>query len=292
MSALLLFSLLPLLAQTNDAATGTEMRALTVTLVDEKGREVADVSVDDVALAENGVHRDIASFQRDTRPLVVAILVDTSADVASSYRLNAVDALVGLVNRLPEGTRYALWTTGDRPTKLVDYTEDRAAAGAALRRVAPQGGNYTLDALSEASADLNKAAKEDERRVVIAVTGMGPEFSYRDKQHAADDAEGKADLFLSVQVDSGAADLDVRQRLSYTLDRLATGSGGRADTVLSYMALDGALRKLSASLVSAYRLRYASVPDLKKRKLELSVARPGTKVLIPQLPLRDDSRQR
>jgi VWFA-related protein len=292
MSALLLFSLLPLLAQTVDAATGTEMRALTVTLVDEKGREVADVSADDVALSENGVHRDIASFQRDSRPLLVAILVDTSADVASAYRLNTVDAIVGLVSRLPEGTRYALWTTGDRPTKLVDYTDDRGAAGAALRRVAPQGGNYMLDALSEAAADLNKAAKEDERRAVIAVTGMGPEFSYRDKQHAADDAEGNADLFLSVQVDSGAEDLDVRQRLSYALDRLATSSGGRADTVLSYMALDGALRKLSASLVSAYRLRYASVPALKKRKLELSVARPGTKVLIPQLALRAEPKQR
>ena len=292
MSALLSSLLLLLVGQGPDAATSTEMRALTVTLVDEKGQEVADVSADDVALAENGVHRDIASFQRDTRPLVVAILVDTSADVGSSFRLNAVDAIVGLVSRLPEGTRYALWTTGDRPTKAVDYTDDRGAAGAALRRVAPQGGNYMLDALAEASADLNKAAKEGERRAVIAVSGMGPEFSYLDKQHAADKAESMADLFLSVQVDSGATDMDVRERLSYALDRLASSSGGRADTVLSYMGLDGALRKLSASLVSAYRLRYASVPDLKKRKLELSVARPGTKVLIPQLPLRDDSRKR
>jgi VWFA-related protein len=291
MSALLLF-LLPLLGQGPDTATGTEIRALTVTLVDDKGQEVADVSADDVALAENGVQRDIASFQRDTRPLTVAILVDTSADVASSYRLNAVDAILGLVSRLPDGTRYALWTTGDRPTKVVDYTDDRGAAGAALRRVAPQGGNYMIDAVAEAATDLNKAAKEGERRAVIAVSGMGPEFSYRDKQQAAEVAEGKADLFLSVQVDSGAVDMDVRQRLSYTLDRLASSSGGRADTVLSYMGLDGALRKLSASLVSAYRLRYASVPDLKKRKLELSVARPGTKVLIPQLALRDDSRKR
>ena len=291
MSALLLSALL--LGQASAAAaTATEMRALTVTLVDEKGREVSDVSADDIALVENGLHRDIASFQRDERPLAVAILVDTSADVGSAFRLNALDALVGLVNRLPEGTRYALWTTGDRPTKLVDFTEDRGAAGAALRHVAPQGGNTMLDALAEASADLSKAAKEDERRAVIAVTGLGPEFSYRDKQHSADNAEGKADLFLSVQVDSGAEDMDARQRLSYTLDRLASGSGGVDDTVLSYMALDGALRKLSAHLVSAYRLRYASVPDLKKRKLELRIARPGTKVLIPQLQPRDDTRSR
>ena len=50
-----------------------------------------------------------------------------------------VDAVLGLVSRLPDGARYALWTTGDRPTKLVDHTDDRGAAGTALRRVAPQG---------------------------------------------------------------------------------------------------------------------------------------------------------
>ena len=93
----------------------------------------------------------------------MAILVDTSAAVSSAYRLNVVDAVVGLVARLPEGTRYAVWTTGDRPTKVVDYTDDRGAAGAALRRVAPQGGNYTLDALAEASADLEKLAREGDR---------------------------------------------------------------------------------------------------------------------------------
>jgi VWFA-related protein len=289
MSALLLSVLLLGQARTAVAA-GTEIRALTVTLVDEKGQEVADVSLDDVALVENGLHRDVASFERDLRPLAVAILVDSSADLASSYRLNVVDAVVGLVSRLPQGTRYSIWTTGDRPAKLVDYTEDRAAAGAALRRIAPQGGNYMLDALAEASDDLAKLAREGERRAVVAVSGSGPEFSYLDKQQAAEKAEGRADIFLSVLVDPGAGDLDGRQRLSYALDRLARASGGIDETVMSYMGLDSALKKLSVSLVSAYRLRYASVPDLKKRKLELSVARPGTKVLIPQLTPRDDSR--
>jgi VWFA-related protein len=272
------------------AAVGTEIRALTVTLVDDKGQDVTDVSVADVALAENGVHRDIASFARDTRPLAVAILVDTSAAVSSAYRLNVVDAVVGLVARLPEGARYAIWTTGDRPTKLVDYTDDRGAAGAVLRRVAPQGGNYTLDALAEATRDLAKLAREGDRKAVVAVTGEGPEFSYRDKQRAAEEAEGLADIFLSVQVDVAEADFDTRTRLSYALERLATASGGRADQVLSYMALDSALKKLSAHLASAFRLRYATVPELKKRKLELSVARPGTRVVIPQLVAQDKAR--
>jgi VWFA-related protein len=292
MSALALSVLLAVQAPAAPPAmpADSEIRALTVTLLGEKGEEVSDVSADDVALVENGVHRDIASFARDARPLAVAILVDTSAAVSSSYRLNVVDAVVGLVARLPEGSRYALWTTGDRPTKIVSLTDDRGAAGAALRRVAPQGGNYMLDALAEASADLAKTAKEGDRTAVVAVTGLGPEFSYRDKQRAAEEAERSAELFLSVQVDAGGGDFDSRTRLSYALDRVATASGGRADQVLSYMALDSELRKLQAHLASAYRLRYATVPELKKRKLELSVARPGTKVLIPAASPRDGSR--
>ena len=262
-------------------APGTEIRALTVTLLDEKDREVTDISLADVALSENGVSRDIASFKPDARPLTVAILVDTSAAVGSAYRLNVVEAVVGLVTRLPDGARYALWTTGDRPTKIVDHTDDRQAAGQALRRVAPQGGNYVLDAVGEASADIKKLSREGDRTVVVVVTGMGPEFSYRDKFRTAEEGERDADLFLSVQVDSGDADFETRSNVSYVLDRLARATGGRHDVILSAMGTDDALRKLSSHLRSGYRLAYATVADLKKRKLDLSVARPGTRLFLP-----------
>lgn len=271
------------------AAPGAEIRALTVTLLDEKDREVTDVSLADVALSENGVSRDIASFKPDTRPLSVAIVVDTSAAVGSSYRLNVVDAVLGLVTRLPDGARYALWTTGDRPTKVLDHTDDRQAAANALKRVAPQGGNYVLDAVSEASADLKKLAREGDRTVVVVVTGTGPEFSYRDKYRAADEAERNADLFLSVQVDSGQADFEVLANISYVFDRLAKATGGRYDVILSAMGTDDALRKLSAHLRSGYRLAYATLPDIKKRKLDLSVARLGTRLFLPITSEREDS---
>ena len=271
------------------AAPGTEIRALTVTLLDEKDREVTDISAADVALAENGVSRDVTSFKPDRRPLSVAVIVDTSAAMGSSYRLNVVDAVVGLVARLPEGARYALWTTGDRPTKIVDHTVEREEAGKALRRVAPQGGNTLLDAFAEASADLKKLSREGDRTVVVTVTGTGPELSSRDKYRAAEEAERSAELFLSVQVDSGDADFEMRTNLSYVMERLARATGGRYETVLSAMSTDTALRKLSAHLRSGYRLAYATVPDLKKRKLDLSIARPGTEVFLPSASAREAS---
>jgi VWFA-related protein len=268
---------------------GTEVRALTVTLLDEKDQEVTDVSADDVALTENGVARDITSFKPDRRPLTVAVLVDTSAAVGSAYRLNVVEAVVGLIARLPEGSRYTLWTTGERPTKVVDHTDDRGAAGEALRRVAPQGGNYMLDAFSEASADLKKLAREGDRAAVVAVSFMGPELSYLDKYRSAEVAEKNVELALSVQVETGGADFEMRSNLSYVMDRLARATGGRYDVVLSAMSVDTALRKLSAHLRSGYRLAYATVPDLKKRSLDVSVARLGTKVLLPIASTREAS---
>lgn len=288
MSALTLAVLL--LGQAAPAtAPGTEVRALTVTLLDEKDQEVTDVSAGDIALTENGVARDITSFKPDRRPLTVAVLVDTSAAVGSSYRLNVVEAVVGLIARLPDGARYALWTTGDRPTKVVDHTDDRGAAGTALRRVAPQGGNYMLDAFSEASSDLKKSGREGDRTAVVAVSFMGPEFSYLDKYRSAEVAEKNAELFLSVQVETGGADFEMRGNLSYVMDRLARATGGRYDMILSAMGVEAALRKLSAHLRSGYRLAYATVPDLKRRSLDVSVARLGTKVLLPTTSAREAS---
>jgi hypothetical protein len=262
-------------------AAGTEIRALTVTLLEEKDQPATDVSVADVALTENGVARDITSFKPDARPLSVAILVDSSAAMGSSYRLNVVEPVLALVRALPEGARYSLWTTGDRPTKVVDHTDDRTVAGDALRRVAPQGGNYMLDAISEASSDLAKLSREGDRKVVVAVTGMGPELSYVDKYRSADVGEKNLDLFLGVVIEAGGADFEVRTNLSYVYDRLARATGGRQETSLSAMGMGDALRKVGAHLKAGYRLAYATVPDLKKRKLDLSVARPGTRVFLP-----------
>jgi VWFA-related protein len=280
------------MAQTPTAAPGTEVRALTVTVLDEKGGEVEGLAAADVAVTENGVTRDIVAFKPDRRPLTVAIVVDTSDPLSSAYRLNIVDAVLGFVARLPEGARYALWTTGDRPTKVSDFTDDRQAASRALRMVAPRGGNYLLDGLSEASTDLKKLAREGDRTVVVALTATGPEFSYRDKYRSAEEAARGAELFLAAEIDSSAADaadFEMRSNLSYVLDRLTKSTGGVYEVVLSSMGADTALRRLSPVLRSGYRLSYATVPDLKKRDLALSVARPGTKVLLPQGSVRDSA---
>jgi VWFA-related protein len=271
-----------LLAQASPGiAPDAEVRALTIMVTDKEGAPVEGLGLADVSLSENGLVRDITSFRPDTRPLSVAIVMDTSGVVGADYRLNVVDAVSAFVARLPSGTTFALWGTGDRPTKLVDYTEDPAEASKALLRVAPQGGNYVLDALAEASKDLKEHAREGDRTAVVAISGTGPELSYVDKWAAAAEAEENADLFLLLQVDVGGADFQMRADLAYVFNRLAKATAGEYDVILSYQGVDAGLRKLDRLLTAGYRIAYATVPELEKREIEVTVALPGSHVRVP-----------
>lgn len=270
-----------LLAPASPAAEA-EVRAVTVTFTDDKGNPVEGLVQEEVALLENGVARDVTALQPDRRPLTLVLLVDTSAAVDSSYRLTMVEALMGFLGRLPAGSTYALWTTGDRPTKIVDYTDDVSAASRALKRVAPQGGNTMLDALVEASEDLKK--REGERTAVVAVTAVGVEFSSRDRFRVVAEAQKNAGLFAAVQIEEGVTDFENRGNYDYVLGDLTKKTGGLHETTLSFMGLDAALRRLNAQLRAQYRLSYATLPELKNRKIEVKVARPGVKVRVGPEP--------
>jgi len=138
-----------------------------------------------------------------------------------------------------------------------------------------------LDALAEESTELQKGTREGDRTVVVAISGTGPELSYRDKYRSSETAEKNADLYLIAELDAFGSDFESRTNLGYVFDRVARRTGGSHEIVLSTLGADNALRKLSPWLVAGYRVAYATVPDLKKRELELTVARPGTKVHLP-----------
>jgi VWFA-related protein len=256
------------------------VRSFVVTVSGEKGGAVAGLTTDDVAVLENGVARDVVSIEPEERPLTLAFIVDTSLATGSALRLNVVEAAGAFLRGLPEGSSVAIWTTGDRPTKVLDYTSDRVAAQKALQRLFPRGGNTLLDAVPEAAADLQK--KEGERTAVVALTSLGPDLSNRDRWRSVDEAEGKADLFMGVSFEEGLGSFEDRQRYDFVLSTLTERTGGRYETVLTPMALGAAMGKLADDLKGQYRLKYLAAPELKDkdRKLEVKVARPAVRVRV------------
>jgi VWFA-related protein len=274
MTATALFSILLLQAPSPEA----ELRTVSVVVTDDKGAPVEGLVPEEVALIENGLARDVASVVPDKRALTLVLLVDSSQATSSFFRLNLLDPIASFLRRLPEGTQYSLWTTGDRPTKLVDFSSDPDEAIRALKRVAPQGGNTMLDALVEASQELRK--KEAERTAVVAVSAVGIEFSSRSRFQVTDDVPKYAEQVLALQIDEGEVDAESRSKYDYVFSELAKRTGGLHETVLSSLGVDTGMKKLSAFLRGGYRLGYATLPGLKNRKLEVKVARPGVKVRI------------
>ncbi len=255
-----------------------EIRAVQVSITDKQGQPVAGVRAEEVALLENGVARDLASIQRDERPLTAAILVDTSQAVGSHLRLNVVEAVGSLLRGLPEGSQYTLWTTGDRPRKAVELTQDPILGVQALRRTFPRGGSTMLDALVEATRDLNKV--EGERNAVIAISGLGIEFSDTYRRRVVEIVSGFDVVFMGVLFREGGSDGDSVQRLDYVFGELAKKTGGLFESPLTALAVRRATARISADIDGRYRLRYATLPDLAEGQLEVQVARPDIEVRV------------
>ena len=257
------------------------LRSIAVSVVDEKGGAVEGLEAQEVALLENGVVREVTRFQPDRRPLTLAVVVDSSQPIGSQFRLFLVDAVTEFLKGLPEGARYSLWLTGDRPQKVVDFTDDVAQGERALRRALVSGGNTLLDSVVLASREIGEVkAKEDQRTAVAVITGITTNVSNRNRYRSLEESEGNADVFMSVQFGEGGGSFDDRTDYDYVLGLLAKRTGSFRETPVSVMAVGTMLRRAAGELRAQYRLTYSTVPDLKERKLELRVARPGVKVRL------------
>lgn len=268
--------------------------SLRAVVADSKGAPVRDLELSDVSLTAGGASMPLTRFEKDERPSRVALLIDSSLPMGTAYRLQFMDAARAFIASLPATTRISVWTTGDRPHKVIDdLSLDEEGRGrevaARLSRVAPSGGNTFLDALVEASEDLQK--KEGERSIVVFISGSGPGF-------ANDSRDGIVDRVLKTKVEvagvlvsergeTGGGEV-TREDYDYVVSRLTDVTAGREERPLSVMGTGPALQRVAADLRSTYRLAYSYSGSDRRPKIALQVARPKVKVRL-STPQRETS---
>ncbi len=275
------------------AAPAEETRALRLVALDPKGHAVGDLTAHELAVMENGVARAVTRLVPDRRKITLALVVDTSASLSDGYRAFVVPAVESFLAKLPSGTSLTLWTSGSRPQRVVERTDDPGELSQALARVVPQGGNTLFDTLDEALAGL--AAAEGQRSILVIVSATGPEFSARDASRVLDDPRriGTAEVYsveleepLAVNEEAnpeeGRSPMERRADYDRALDTLARTTGGRCERALSLIALSPALDLLATDIGAGYLLDYASVASLKERKLTVHVARGKVRVRFSQ----------
>ena len=280
-TALLLSAALLTLSSAGPAAAQSSELTLFATVVDAAGKPVPGLGVEAFTVREDGRAREVLRVSRATQPMDLAVLVDNS-QAASSAINDLRKALVPFVKRLASaGHQVALVGLADRPTIITDYTSNATLLEKGVARLFAQPGSGTtlLDAIRETSRGLQK--RDAERRVMLAITTEGTDFSTPNYQTALDAIEDShAAFFAMVLTQPGGADLrteEARNR-GILLDRGPESSGGRREHLLSSMALAGELEAFATELENQYQVVYARPAALvPPEKIDVAVSRPGLK---------------
>jgi hypothetical protein len=259
-------------------------RSVTLSVYTKKAEPVRDLRPDEVVVSEGGRKPAILGLEPDRRPLEVAVVVDSSAAAASSYRSDLVAAVMALWKALPPDASLAVWTSGP-PSRVVDFGTALAEGESRLQSVAPAGKNYAFDALLDASRALGR--RPSERRAIVYVGGIDIEASamrVAETQQAMGQALAVPLMVLIQPGGTGAAlggptsGIATSWDVQGYVEKMTPTYGGTSWVVLSTQAAANMLREAAAIVGSQYRVRYESTAEAQAAP-KVEVRRKGVKFL-------------
>jgi len=273
------------LGSAQPAAAAPLARSVTLSVYTKKAVPVEDLKPEEIVLSEGGRKRSVLGVERDTRPLDVALVIDTSGALAAAYRSDLVPAVIDFWKALPAGSGIAVWSTA--PAKVAEFGAEVTAADSKLRMIAAAGGNYGFDSMVEGCKDLG--ARGAARRALLYVGGGGLQTS-RTGTSALMEAIGRAratpmivlvlpagrDGVLGGGPSSGAAYSWDVQAYFEQMSKAYLGSYVEA---LSTLAVAERLRQAAADLGGQYQVQYESEAGPGDR-LKVEVKRKDVRVRV------------
>lgn len=252
---------------------------ISVVVTDKKGKPIADLTAAEVSVKEGGASQPVIRFEADARPLDVALVLDTSASMGTTFASDMVPAVLEFIKRLPSGSRYSVWTTTDRPKVLIEMgsSADVSATEQRLRSTPVLGNNAAVETMVAASQDAAKT--EGRRSAVVMVTSASMGNVQVDVQALLPKASIRP-TYIAVEFVQGGGQGDAR--LEDSIKLLVGRTAGSHERVYSAMAIDTQLRKAIDLLGAQYRLAWKPQIDPRQTKIEVKVSRKDAKVVQAQ----------
>jgi Ca-activated chloride channel family protein len=271
-----LFAAIAVLSTKPYAAQDVREGVMFVSAVDRDGEPVSGLGPDAFQIREDGIRREVLRVSRATEAIDIALLVDNSA-AASDDITFLRSALASFVARMAPGNQMAVIALADRPTILVDYTNDTKRLSDAVGRLfsMSQSGMTLLDAIFETTRGLAK--RETPRAAIVPVFTDGVEFTNRYSKDIVKvlQEENVPVHMVTIGQFYHSEDHPTRER-SFLLDAGPRGSGGQRISLLSPHGLDDALQRLARELSSQYKVVYGRPQSLiTPERAEVSSARAG-----------------
>jgi Ca-activated chloride channel homolog len=261
----------PLIAQTRPT------QQIYVSVVDAKGEPVAGLGADAFRVREDGTAREVLKAGPATEPLTVALLVDDSQATtgATQFIREATD---NFIKQLAGKGTISVVTFGERPTIVVDYTDDQKKLLDAAKRIFPRpgSGTYLLEALVEVSHGFQK---REAARPVIVVLRMDNdvEFSNRHYDNVLNDlAAGGAALHDISLGQPGNSLADENRNRDQVIAIGTERTGGRRDNVLALTGASDRMKQVARELANQYVVTYARPERLiPPEKIDVTVTKAG-----------------
>jgi VWFA-related protein len=260
-----------------------------VSAVDGKGEPVAGLGPEAFVVREDGARREILRVSRATEPIDIALMIDNSQ--ASQDEVTYIrEGVSSFLAAMTAGNKIAMIGLAERPTILVDYTDDPKRLNDGVGRIfaQPSSGMTLLDALFESAQGLRK--RDAPRAVFVPVVTDGPEFTNR---YSKDVARALAEAGVSLHIVGMGRFIheeehSIRER-SFLIDEGPRATGGQRITLLAPMGLNQAMQRLARELSSQYKVVYGRPESLiPPEKIEVTPGRPG--LTVRGIPARGEGR--
>jgi len=249
--------------------------AVDVTVTDETGHIVTDLTAEDFRLYEDGQIQTIAGFAHETGlPVRIALLIDTSGsgrDRLSFARQAGVRFLEASLTG-PEDRAFIV-AYGAEIALLGASTNDIDRLSDALDQLGPWGGSPVYEAVFEAARLLSAVPY---RRIIVLV-GDGEDNTSRVSLTDAVDAATETEARIYAVSTNTGADL-VSSRGQDALNLLARETGGLVFSETRIGRLDDRFEDAAEELRTRYRLMYSPTNpgrDGDFRRIRVEVAREG-----------------
>jgi Ca-activated chloride channel family protein len=281
---------------------------LPVTVRDQSGRLVSDLTRKDFRVFENGIEQPLSDLSLRQVPVDVVLMIDASSSAANNLDDFRV-AAEGFAAHLDAEDRISLIQFDDRVALLQDWTRSQVQLHRALKRIAPGMFTRFHDAVLLASRD--QLARPMARHAVIVLTdgidsGRGSTFDaalraalqsqtaiyvVSNTQIERSAKRGELSLLLSandsvrkfnqLRIDDlrlGLAALDASEQ---NLEQLTAATGGRLYKPASFRDLEKTYAEVADELRHQYALYYSPL-DAKKdgqfRRVRVETSNPSHKV--------------
>jgi hypothetical protein len=271
-------------AESSSPAAPTE-RTVFVTVTDNQGAAVTDLTAADFVVKEGGKEREITKAEPATTKMRVALAVEERMVGDTSVRM----ALFEFMKRMASAAEISLVTIGLRNTTVVDYTSSLDALVAGINK-------FTLNpskdsAIAEGVLEIaNRIADGKSPRPVIVVVALSGGQAGVDPRMVLDKVRQSGATMSAATLaggDSAAASLGSMNDHSGREQVLGDGpkqSGGRRIDVTATGALPKALQQIAGDLLAQYAITY-TLPDGVKpdKRFNVGVKRRGLSLRAPSV---------